>query len=302
MAKRRLKLATRSSPQNQRRTRVSFAEMLSAANERAHEQANRRTDRRAGRSKQSAIAAAAPEAPAEFDSVDLTSRVLRWLLAAALLPLCWVTLWTLLSQFSQAALHQGFWQTAEFWHFAIGGILMIGWFISGVMENFFLYLYVLGHELTHAVFVYCCFGQVTDFKVSSTGGHITTTKSNLLIALSPYFVPIWSVAAVLGYCLLKAMVAFSTEWDKVFWGVLGLTWTFHVVWTFWMSPKDQPDLKQSGRALSLVLITGGNLLVLVVLFCLAGRGPVLENFQDFGMEWLRLGATWGDAVWRWATG
>jgi hypothetical protein len=296
MGKPRLKKATSGSPQNQRRTRVSFAEMLSSANERAHETANRRTSRRSGRSVQAAIAAAAPEA--EMDSVRWSTRLLRWLLALVLLPLCWVTLWTFLSQFSRATLHQGFWLTAEFWHFAIGVILMIGWFSSGLMETFFLYLYVLGHELTHAAFVYCCMGKVTDFSVSTTGGYITTTKTNLLIALSPYFVPIWSVVAVVGYCVLKALVEFSAEWDKVFYGVLGLTWTFHVVWTLWMLPKDQPDLKESGRLLSLVVIMGGNLLVLVALFCVAGRGPVLANFADFGHEWVRYAATWGDAAWR----
>jgi hypothetical protein len=298
MGKRRLKKAPPGPPQNQRRTRVSFAEMLSSANERAHERANRRTGRRAGRTAKATIKAAVPEEADELETVGWSRRLLRWLMALVLLPFCWVTLWTLLAQFSRATLHQGFWQTAEFWHFAIGVLLMIGWFSSGLLEHFFLYLYVLGHELTHAVFVYCCMGRVTDFQVSSTGGYITTTKTNLLIALSPYFVPIWSVAAVLGYCGLKAMVTFSPEWDKLLYGVLGLTWTFNVVWTLWMLPKDQPDLKESGRALSLVVIMGGNLLVLVALFCVAGRGPVLANFGDFGREWLRFAATWGDAGWR----
>ena len=299
MGKRHLKKPASGPPQNQRRTRVSFAEMMSGASQRAHEVANHRTtERRTGRSVRAAIAAAAPEMEEDFDAVAWSTRVMRWLLALVLLPLCWVTLWTLLAQFSRATLDQGFWLTAEFWHFAIGVILMIGWFSSGLAQNFFLYLYVLGHEVTHAVFVYCCFGKVTAFSVGTTGGYITTNKTNLLIALSPYFVPIWSVAAVAGYCGLKAAVGFSEGWDQVFCGVMGLTWTFHMVWTLWMLPRDQPDLKENGRVLSMVVILGGNLVVLVALFCVAGRGPVLENFTAFGQEWLRYAATWGDAAWR----
>ena len=36
---------------------------------------------------------------------------------------------------------------------------MAGWFWSGLLQSFFLYLYVLGHELTHAVFVWICRGK-----------------------------------------------------------------------------------------------------------------------------------------------
>lgn len=294
----RFKQALRSPPPNLRRTRPSFLEAIRDANDRAHDVANRRTDRRAGRSVQAAIAAAAPVGDDELDAPGWSTRFLRWVVAGMLLPLCWVTLWTLMSQFSHAALEQGFWQTAEFWHFAIGVMLMIGWFCSALMQNFFLYLYVLGHEVTHALFVYFCFGKVTAFRVSASGGYITTTKTNLLIALSPYFVPIWSVVAVVAYCGLKAVAAFSAEWDKVFYGVMGLTWTFHMVWTLWMIPRDQPDLKENGRVLSLVVILGGNLLVLVALFCVAGRGPVLENFADFAREWLKHATTWLDVAWR----
>lgn len=298
MGKRRLIKGSANPPPNLRRTRASFAEMLSSANRRAHERANRRTDRRAGRSMKAAIAAAEPEMEDELEPVGWATRVLRVLVAVVLLQLCLVTQWTLLDQFKRATLHQGFWQSAEFWHFAIGAVLMIGWFSSGLMANFFLYLYVFGHELTHALFVWGFLGKVTEFKVSSQGGHITTTKTNWLIALSPYFVPIWSVAAVAVYCVLKGLVVFSTEWDKVLYGVLGLTWTFHLVWTVWMVPKDQPDLKENGRLLSMVVILAGNLVVLVVLFCVAGRGPVLANFIDFGEEWLGCAAAWRDAIWR----
>lgn len=281
---------------NQRRERISFAEVLSLANRRAHERANRRSGKREMRSVQAAIAATAGHDDA--GSVEWTRRMTRWLVGLVLLPLCWVTTWTFLSRFSHAAVEQGFWQTAEFWYFALGALSMIGWFWSGLLQSFFLYLYVLGHELTHAAFVVLFRGKVTNIHVSTEGGYITTNKTNLVIALSPYFVPFWSVVCAVVYAVLRLTVDLKPGWDLVFYAMMGMTWTFHMVWTLWMIPRDQPDLKENGTFLSLVVIYLANLLVLVALFCVAAETP-LQDTRDFTLEWLRHAATWGDAFWRW---
>jgi hypothetical protein len=295
MSKRRSKPPARRPLGNQRRTRLSFAQVLSSANRRAHEQANRRGSRREMKSVWAAIAAT--DVHHEGESVAWMTRLMRWLLALVLLPLCWVTTWTLLSRFSDATVDQGFWQTAEFWYFATGALLMGGWFCSGLAKTFFLYLYVLGHELTHAVFVLMFRGKVTDFHVSAEGGYITTNKTNLVIALSPYFVPFWSVVCVAIYAVLRISVDLKPGWDLALYAVMGLTWTFHMVWTLWMIPRDQPDLKENGTFLSLVVIYLANLLVLVALLCVAEGSP-LSNCREFALEWLRHAATWGDMILR----
>lgn len=281
---------------NQRRERISFAAVLSLANRRAHERANRRSGKRELRSVRAAITAAAPAE--EGGSVDWTRRMMRWLLALVLWPLCWVTTWTFLSRFSHATLERGFWQTPEFWYFALGVLSMIGWFWSGLLQSFFLYLYVLGHELTHAAFVVLFRGKVTNIHVSTEGGYITTNKTNLVIALSPYFVPFWSVVSALLYAVLRLTVDLKPGWDLVFYAMMGMTWTFHMVWTLWMIPRDQPDLKENGTFLSLVVIYLANLLVLVALLCVAAESP-LQDTREFALEWLRHAATWGDAFLRW---
>jgi len=296
MAKRRSKTPVRRPLSNQRRESISFAEVLSLANRRAHERANRRSGKREMRSVQAAIAATAGHEDA--GSVEWTRRMTRWLVGLVLLPLCWVTTWTFLSRFSHAAVERGFWQTAEFWYFATGALAMIGWFWSGLLQSLFLYLYVLGHELTHAAFVVLFRGKVTNIHVSTEGGYITTNKTNLVIALSPYFVPFWSVVCAVVYAVLRLAVDLKPGWDLVFYGMMGATWTFHMVWTLWMIPRDQPDLKENGTFLSLVVIYLANLLVLVALLCVAAEAP-LQDTRDFAQEWLRHAATWGDAFWRW---
>jgi hypothetical protein len=254
------------------------------------------------KSVQAAITAGAldghdPGGPAT--SVDWTRRLTRWLVAMVLLPLCWVTTWTFLSRFSRVAVEQGFWQTAEFWYFATGSLVMIGWFWSGLFQSAFLCGYVLGHELTHALCVWCFRGKVMDFHVSAEGGYITTNKTNLIIALSPYFIPFWSVVCALVYAVLRLSVDLPPGWDLAFYAAMGVTWTFHMVWTLWMIPRDQPDLKENGTFLSLVVIYLANLLVLVALLCAAEEAP-LQNTREFAQEWLRHAATWGDRALRWS--
>lgn len=272
-----------------------WLQSLSSLNRRAHDQANRRSGRRELKSIQAAIAAT--EEPDPAFSVAWMKRLTRWLFALILLPLCWVTTWTFLARFFRATVQQGFWQSAEFWYFATGMLLMIGWFASGLLKTFFLYLYVLGHELTHAAFVVLFRGKVTDFHVSAEGGYITTNKTNLLIALSPYFVPFWSVVFALLYGIVRLSSRLEAGWDLAFYALMGLTWTFHMVWTLWMIPRDQPDLKENGTFLSLVVIYFANLLVLIGLFCIAEETPLL-NAREFAREWLRHAATSGDLVWR----
>ncbi len=282
---------------NQRRTRLSFSDALSLANRRAHEQANRRSIRKRGT--QSIWAAvAATEMEEESPTLGIGTRLIRWLWALLLLPVLLVTLWTFFVRFSHAAVHQGFWLTKEFWYFATGTLLMLGWFSSGLLRPFFLYLYVLGHELTHVIFVWICRGKVTDFHVSTSGGYITTNKTNLLIALSPYFVPFWSLVFAAIFLGAKLLTDLQPYWSLVFYGVMGMTWTFHMLWTLWMIPRDQPDLKENGTFLSVVVISLANLLVLIALVCAAEEDP-LQYARDFGMEWLRNALVWGDVTLRW---
>jgi hypothetical protein len=299
MSKRRSSDRTRKPLANQRRGKPLFAEAIRAASYRAQETSNRRSGRREMKSVRAAIAAA------DFDegheSAQWSRRLMRWLVGMMLLPLCWVTTWTLLSRFSHATVEQGFWQTAEFWYFAVGALLMGSWFAFGLARTTFLFIYVLGHELTHAVFVILFRGRIGEFKVTRQGGYITTNKTNLIIALSPYFVPFWSVMAAAFYGIARVSLDLEPSWDRALYLLMGITWTFHLIWTVWMLPRDQPDLRDNGTFLSLVVIYLANLLVLVGLLCLAEESP-LANAREFVHEWVRHAATWVDAGWRWLAG
>jgi len=282
-----------------KRSRPTLQETLKGASDRAHDRANRRIAP-PGQRKSIQAAIRATEPVPHFDETDhvhFLTRLLRWAVGLALMPFAWVTGWTFLSRLGHAAVYQDFWKTSEFWYFMIGCILLSTWLLSGFFRNFFLYLYVLGHEFTHAIFVLLHLGKVTHFHVSTSGGYITTNKTNLLIALSPYFVPVYSILVVLAHLGLRHFGFISDVWDPLFYALIGATWMFHMIWTLWMLPKDQPDLKENGRFLSLIVITLGNILVLSALMCFADANP-LRSALEFAQDWTRIAATFGDHFWR----
>jgi hypothetical protein len=260
----------RTRARNSRRSgRPTLRQAFNDANLRAKQRANRRMGRRHGlTSMQAAIAGTADDG---IIHLNIGQRMLRWLTALLLLPFCAITTRALLNV--GATQEQGtFWRdlvTSEhFLYFGIGCVLMMGWFFTGLLERLFLYFYVLGHELTHALFVYACGGKVGGIHVTADGGYVMTNKSNALIALSPYFVPFWSVV-ILGISTVIGLFYQIPHHDHALYFLVGFSWSFHLLWTLWMIPRDQPDLKENGVFFSLVVIYLANVVVISILLCLA---------------------------------
>jgi len=277
-----------------RKRRQSFSEILARANARAHERINRRLNQRELKHVRAAIAGTAVLGY-EDPPMGIVNRMIRWMLGTLLLPLCWISSWTFFQQFTDAAQKREFWEMPAFWYFATGVLLMTGWFFSGLLRSFFLYLYVLGHELTHILSIWAFRGRVSDWGVSLEGGYVTTDKSNIFIALSPYFVPLWAALGVVVHLLLGLAFEMPPVSDKILFGWVGFFWAFHLLWTLWMIPRDQPDLRENGTFLSLVIIYLANQLVLAALLCAAAK-PM--GFAEFGEEWIANGARTMEGVLR----
>lgn len=261
--------------------RAGFWAQVLGILDRARDEVNRRNgSRRAGMTRQAAIAGSASSAEAfEGDFLPLTwvRRVAHWGVAALLIPFCFITIFTLIHESGQGRILHAIGYSTELLCFIAGVGSMISWFVAGIANERLLYLYVLGHEMTHAMFVYVCGGRISAIHFSSDGGYVMTNKSNILIALSPYFVPFWCA-------VLISLHSFVTLWttipagDLIFTGLLGLTWTFHIIWTVWMIPKDQPDLKEHGTFLSLMIIIFANLLLFSLILCATSREVQLSSF------------------------
>jgi len=126
-----------------------------------------------------------------------------------------------------------------------------------------MWVYVFGHEFTHALWTWLFGGKVKKFKTSSKGGHVIVTKNNFVIALAPYFFPL--------YALLVVAVFLAGHWlwnwrDYLVWFhlLLGAAYAFHITLTWHVLKNRQSDITEQGYLFSAVIIFLGNIVVLLI--------------------------------------
>jgi hypothetical protein len=125
-----------------------------------------------------------------------------------------------------------------------------------------MWIYVFGHELTHALWTWLFGGQVKKMKVSSKGGHVVISKTNFIIALAPYFFPLYVAIIV----LLFAIGHLIWNWHSYFVYfhlLIGAAYAFHLTLTIHVLRTRQSDITSQGYLFSAVVIFLGNVCVLL---------------------------------------
>ena len=222
------------------------------------------------------------------------TRWVKFVIALFLIPICAILSQTFFTVFARATVAQQLWAGEEFWFFSLGAVL---WLIAFFGLPRPLLLYVFGHELTHALWVYLMGGRVSRFRVAREGGHIVTDRNNFWIALAPYFFPLYSLFAIAIYGVLSLFFNMQ-PYGRLLFAVIGVTWAFHFTFTCWMIMKNQTDLSDQGTFFSLVIIYLLNLIVLSVMLVIASpqisfAGFVADIFTNIGnfSHWI---VTFGD--------
>jgi len=154
-----------------------------------------------------------------------------------------------------------------------------------------MWIYVLGHELTHALWTWLFGGEVKKMKVRSSGGHVVISKTNFVIALAPYFFPLY-VVLVIGVFALGHLI---WSWPLVWFHLLvGAAYAFHVTLTIHVLQTQQSDITSQGYLFSAVVIFLGNVGVLLFgIPLLTARVGMLNSlgwwFESTGMifHWLQ---------------
>ncbi len=125
-----------------------------------------------------------------------------------------------------------------------------------------MWIYVFGHELTHALWAWLFGGQVKKMKVSAKGGHVVISKTNFVIALAPYFFPLYAVLVIAVFAL--GNLIFSWHSYRVWFDLLlGAAYAFHLTLTFHVLQTQQSDITGQGYLFSAVVIFLGNVCVLM---------------------------------------
>ncbi len=186
-----------------------------------------------------------------------------------LLPLSVVSTYTLLHLLYKSGpqIDTSFLLQTPVWFTLMGAALYMGLQYSKLIHKLLVYTYVIGHESTHAIATLCCFGKIHNMKIALNGGYVETDKNNFFIALSPYFVPIWMMIWLGALSLLNW--GFDIPYgEQILFAGLGFWWAFHIYWTLWILPREQPDMLENGLFFSSLLIWVMNLGILVGILAL----------------------------------
>jgi hypothetical protein len=106
------------------------------------------------------------------------------------------------------------------------------------------------HELTHLVAAKACFARMESLQVHSSGnGEVRYSReSNFIIALAPYFLPLFAIGfAALSPLLHPKIAAFALA-------PAGFLLSHHLLAAFEEAFAGQPDISESGRIFSIAFI------------------------------------------------
>jgi hypothetical protein len=166
-------------------------------------------------------------------------------------------------------------------------------------------MYVLGHELTHALWAMMMGARVSGLKVKKTGGQVKTSKTNCLIVLAPYFFPFYAVLFSILFFIAHAIWNL-TEYYWVLFFLIGLGWSFHVTFTLMMLLSvRQPDVRSQGVLFSAVVIYLMNLLTIILTATMFSHNLTFSALANsFGHDCLlaygwtldKLSALWQDVA------
>ena len=121
-------------------------------------------------------------------------------------------------------------------------------------------VYVLGHELTHALWGLLTFSRVGRLRVDKNGGSVDISHPGFFTTLAPYFIPFYLVVVLLlRFCLglFIPMEPYALCWLFL----IGIAYGFHVTYTVKSLSCLQPDICVYGHVISYVAIVIFNLLL-----------------------------------------
>jgi len=197
-------------------------------------------------------------------------RILKFLLGVFFFPVCVTVSMSLYEQLSQI-------RTISYYnqkYFVIG---IVAYLVVHALFFKPAYLYILGHEIMHVLATWLSGGKVTSFKVSSQGGSVATSKSNLFIALAPYFFPFYTIITALLFFAVKLTFAAGPQYN-IFIFLLGFTLCFHIILTVDFLKMRQTDLLHAGYLFSICLIYVVNLIIVGFIFSLLFERVVFLEF------------------------
>lgn len=147
--------------------------------------------------------------------------------------------------------------------------------------------YILGHELTHALWALLFGAKVSKLKVSGKGGSVSLSKTNLWIILSPYFFPFYTFVVIVLWLLARILIK-PVPFKPIWFFLIGLTWSFHACFTLNTLLIKQPDIQIYGRIFSYTIIYLINLLLIAAWLIFATTATATGIYESFATHTLAI--------------
>lgn len=222
-------------------------------------------------------------------------KLFLFFLGIILFPFYWavsITTIHLIQSFSST----GNWLAPSYFWMGIG---FFAWLLFWLFLPHPVRAYVLGHELTHAIWGLLFGAKIGKLKVTVTGGSVVLNKSNLLITLAPYFFPFYTFLLLFIQWIVSLFVS-PIPWPWCWHFFLGFTWSFHICFTLQsLFTVAQPDVKEYGRLFSYGFIYGINLLGICLALIVT---PEIKGSSFWGPLWTETKSAYttiGTTVQRW---
>jgi hypothetical protein len=229
-------------------------------------------------------------------------RVLKVVIGVLLLPACGALTMTACRLAMQLSFVPHALSDTALWAF-VGGYAL--WLVVFAFLPKPMRTYVLGHELTHAIWALLMGARVGGLKVKKTGGQVRTSKVNWFIALAPYFFPFYAMVFI-GLFLFAYAIWNLGAYLWVLFFLIGLGWSFHVTFTLMMLlTVKQPDVTSQGVLFSVVVIYCMNLLTMVLTATALSRSTTFaalarslggDLVTAYGWTLDKLGVLWHHAA------
>lgn len=226
-------------------------------------------------------------------STAKTLKPLKLVVGILLVPCCVAITMTFVQQLAIMGRGGGLMRDWQFLSLALGFTL---WLVVYSVLPQPVRMYVLGHELTHALWGFMMGAKIRNIKASAKGGQITLSKTNFLITLAPYFFPFYAMLCIILFLIGDLFF----DWKRYLPFLciaIGAGWGFHLTFTIATLSRTQSDVTQNGWLFSMTVIYWMNFLVLGLMLAIVSAQSSVWTFakllwREHVHAWTMLFRVW----------
>ena len=198
---------------------------------------------------------------------------------------------------------------ASYWSFWLGWavcpLLVLSISRSSMVGAIASRVYVIEHELTHALFALVSGARVKKISVKKDNGAVVVDKANTIITLAPYFFPLFASGVFLAWILAAHFIVNKPSPRFDYWifqagyFLVAFALSFHFFMTARAVMDGQSDIKRDGAVYSftVIFIVYVSVSALLMKFMFKGASG-FNALGDFFSDILKMASAIYSSLWK----